>query len=31
MSRHPDAVTLTRKLLSFNTINPPGAEQLCAE
>jgi len=28
---HPDAVTLTRKLLSFNTINPPGAEQACAD
>jgi succinyl-diaminopimelate desuccinylase len=28
--KHPDAVALTRKLLSFNTINPPGAEQECA-
>ena len=31
MNQHPDAVQLTRKLLSFNTINPPGAEQACAE
>ena len=31
MSRYPDAVELTRKLLSFNTINPPGAEEQCAE
>ena len=30
MSCHPDAVELTRKLLSFNTINPPGAEEACA-
>lgn len=30
MSRHPDAVALTQKLLAFNTINPPGAEQACA-
>jgi succinyl-diaminopimelate desuccinylase len=30
MSRYPDAVELTRKLLSFNTINPPGAEEACA-
>ena len=31
MNPYPDAVALTRKLLSFNTINPPGAEQACAE
>jgi len=31
MKRHPDAVALTRKLLSFDTINPPGAEQQCAD
>jgi succinyl-diaminopimelate desuccinylase len=30
MSRHPDAVALTRKLLAFDTINPPGAEEACA-
>ncbi|MGE5170416.1 MAG: M20 family metallopeptidase [Rudaea sp.] len=30
MSRHPDAIALTQKLLAFNTINPPGAEQACA-
>jgi succinyl-diaminopimelate desuccinylase len=30
MNQHPDAVELTRKLLAFNTINPPGAEQKCA-
>jgi succinyl-diaminopimelate desuccinylase len=30
MTRHPDAVALTQKLLAFNTINPPGAEQSCA-
>jgi succinyl-diaminopimelate desuccinylase len=30
MSEYPDAVALTRKLLSFNTINPPGAEEACA-
>jgi len=30
MNQAPDAVALTRKLLSFNTINPPGAEQACA-
>ena len=30
MSHYPDAVALTRKLLSFNTINPPGAEEACA-
>ena len=27
----PDAVALTRELLAFDTINPPGAEQRCAE
>lgn len=27
----PDAVQLTRDLLRFNTINPPGAEQACAQ
>jgi len=27
----PDAVQLTRELLRFNTINPPGAEQACAQ
>lgn len=26
-----DAVTLTRELIRFNTINPPGEEQACAE
>ncbi len=26
-----DAVQLTRELLKFNTINPPGAEQACAQ
>ncbi|MGD9039535.1 MAG: M20 family metallopeptidase [Desulfobacteraceae bacterium] len=26
-----DAISLTRKLLSFNTINPPGLERDCAE
>jgi succinyl-diaminopimelate desuccinylase len=31
MNPYPDAVALTRKLLSFDTINPPGAEQACAE
>jgi succinyl-diaminopimelate desuccinylase len=30
MTQYPDAVALTRKLLSFNTINPPGAEEACA-
>ena len=30
MKHYPDAVALTRTLLSFNTINPPGAEQKCA-
>ncbi|MCX7138287.1 MAG: M20 family metallopeptidase [Proteobacteria bacterium] len=27
----PDALQLTRELLKFNTINPPGAEQACAQ
>src|SRR6478735_1523023 len=27
----PDPVKLTRTLLGFNTINPPGAEQACAQ
>lgn len=27
----PNAVQLTRELLKFNTINPPGAEQACAQ
>lgn len=31
MSAMPDAVQLTRELLKFNTINPPGAEQACAQ
>ena len=30
MATRPDAVQLTRKLLEFNTINPPGAEEACA-
>jgi succinyl-diaminopimelate desuccinylase len=30
MSATPDAVALTRDLLKFNTINPPGAEEACA-
>src|SRR6188768_1159667 len=30
MPTRPDAVQLTRKLLEFNTINPPGAEEACA-
>lgn len=30
MSRSPDAVALTRDLLKFNTINPPGQEEACA-
>ena len=30
MSPYPDAVQLTQKLLAFNTINPPGAEEACA-
>jgi len=28
--RAPDAVQLTRELLGYNTINPPGAEEGCA-
>ena len=31
MSAMPTAVQLTRELLKFNTINPPGAEQACAQ
>jgi succinyl-diaminopimelate desuccinylase len=31
MHAMPDAVQLTRELLKFNTINPPGAEQACAQ
>jgi succinyl-diaminopimelate desuccinylase len=31
MNPYPDAVALTRELLAFDTINPPGAEQACAE
>ncbi len=31
MAAMPDAVQLTRELLKFNTINPPGAEQACAQ
>ncbi|HET7544993.1 MAG TPA: M20 family metallopeptidase [Polyangiaceae bacterium] len=30
MAKQPDAVQLTRRLLEFNTINPPGAEEACA-
>jgi succinyl-diaminopimelate desuccinylase len=30
MTQYPDAVALTRKLLSFDTINPPGNEEACA-
>jgi succinyl-diaminopimelate desuccinylase len=30
MNHYPDAVALTQKLLAFNTINPPGAEDACA-
>lgn len=30
MSNTPDALALTRQLLSFNTINPPGHEGPCA-
>ena len=26
-----DAVKLTQQLVRFNTINPPGSEQLCAK
>jgi succinyl-diaminopimelate desuccinylase len=31
MKQMPDAVQLTRELLHFNTINPPGAERACAQ
>jgi succinyl-diaminopimelate desuccinylase len=31
MTKFPDALQLTRELLQFNTINPPGAEQACAQ
>jgi succinyl-diaminopimelate desuccinylase len=31
MSGMPDVVALTRELLRFNTVNPPGAEQACAQ
>ena len=31
MAAMPGAVELTRSLLNFNTINPPGAEQSCAQ
>ena len=31
MSTAPDAVQLTRTLIGFNTINPPGNERACAE
>jgi succinyl-diaminopimelate desuccinylase len=27
----PSAVALTQELVRFNTINPPGAEQACAQ
>ncbi|HRE15214.1 MAG TPA: hypothetical protein PLD37_13550, partial [Usitatibacteraceae bacterium] len=30
MSDRPDARALTRELLAFNTINPPGMERACA-
>jgi succinyl-diaminopimelate desuccinylase len=30
MHEYPDAAALTKRLLSFNTINPPGAEDACA-
>lgn len=30
MTSHPDALSLTRKLLSFDTLNPPGLERECA-
>jgi succinyl-diaminopimelate desuccinylase len=30
MATRPDAVQLTRKLLEYNTVNPPGAEEACA-
>jgi len=31
MQNIPDALQLTRELLRFNTINPPGAERACAQ
>ena len=31
MTKFPDVLQLTRELLKFNTINPPGAEQACAQ
>ena len=31
MQNIPDPVALTRELLHFNTINPPGVEQACAQ
>jgi len=31
MNDRPDALELTRQLLRFNTINPPGQERPCAE
>ena len=31
MAKQLDAVQLTRKLLEFNTVNPPGAEEACAQ
>src|SRR5688572_5737835 len=31
MQNIPDPVELTRELLRFNTINPPGAERACAQ
>jgi succinyl-diaminopimelate desuccinylase len=31
MPATPDALQLTRELLKFNTINPPGAERACAQ
>ena len=31
MQSIPEAVELTRQLLAFNTINPPGNERACAQ
>lgn len=31
MTRSPTAIALTRELLAFDTINPPGAEAACAQ
>ena len=31
MEKHLNPLSLTRKLISFNTINPPGQERSCAE